>query len=241
MNDNDKKYHITIRNWDKYQKDIKGARRNWVAISTDLLHDPDIVNLTVEQRWLWVAMLLHAGRVGVEYELSISSARLLFKLRPGWRGVVDFEVLKNQGFIDFRSPTRRTRSTRKTDKCTKAKKNKKTTTRFDDFWATYPKKSAKQNALKVWERDNLDSLADTIIQHVEKRKSGDEQWLNHGGKYIPLPATFLNNQRWEDEWEPIQATVAVKHRKPEVVTEEQRRRDAEKANRELAALMEKRQ
>ena len=243
----EQKYEITILNWDKYQREMKGGEnrrrsRDWIALSTDLLHDPDLVELTVEQRWLWVAMLLHAGRVGPVYKLSISSARLLFKLRAGWRGVVDFEVLKNQGFIKFRAATNKTNKTNKTNTSANEKKKKKSTsktaTRFDDFWAAYPSKKSKPQALKVWGRDNLDLLADKIIAHVEKRKVGDEQWMKDGGRFIPHPSTFLNNQKWEDEWEPIITTIPIKYRKPEVLTDEQRRRDVEKADRELAALQE---
>lgn len=249
MSSSEKRYEITILNWDKYQREMKGGEnrrrsRDWIALSTDLLHDPDFVELTVEQRWLWVAMLLHAGRVGPVYKLSISSARLLFKLRAGWRGVVDFEALKNQGFIKFRTATNKTNKTNKTDNSANAKKKTKKApkkaTRHDDFWAVYPNKKSKPQSLKVWQRDSLDDIADKIISHVEKRKVGDDQWVKDGGKYIPLPATFLNNQRWEDEWGEIKTTVPVKHRKPEVVTEEMKRRDREKANRELAALMEQR-
>lgn len=28
---------------------------------------------------------------------------------------------------------------------------------------------------------------------------GREQWTKDGGKFIPLPATWLNNERWTDE------------------------------------------
>ena len=43
-----------------------------------------------------------------------------------------------------------------------------------------------------------DELADQIISNVEKRRFSRE-WSKEGGQFIPYPATFLNQRRWEDE------------------------------------------
>ena len=103
----DKRYKITIRNWDKYQREMQGGekrkrRREWVAVSTGLLHDPDFFRLTIEQRYLWLMLLCYAGAVGPVFELSASDARVLFKLR---RSAV-FQPLADQGLIDLQAATR---------------------------------------------------------------------------------------------------------------------------------------
>ena len=242
---NDKKVTITILNWDKYQREMKGGesrrrRREWIAISVDLFSDPDFLAMDQMHRTAWVGLLCHAGKVGPRFELCPSDARLLFRLRRS----PDFRVFKNQGFIDLHTATNKTNNTNKTVHRPSAKKAKKktpkTATRFDDFWVVYPRKVKKPDAKKAWERDNLDTIADKIISHVEKRKVGDDQWVRDGGKYIQYPATFLNGQMWEDEFGEIKTTIPVKPRRPEVVTDDMLRRDREKADRELAALMEKR-
>lgn len=70
---------------------------------------------------------------------------------------------------------------------------------FERFWSAYPKKTAKQNALKVWVKLKPD---DELIQHIlsslEQQKRS-VQWTKDNGQYIPYPATWLNGRRWEDE------------------------------------------
>ncbi len=101
----DKKYKITIKNWHKYQRGIKGKRRFWIAISVDLFSDPDYLAMTSLYRNLWLALLLHAGKVGPVFELSPSYARVMFKLARS----CDFRVLRNQGFIELQNPTKQTK------------------------------------------------------------------------------------------------------------------------------------
>ena len=70
---------------------------------------------------------------------------------------------------------------------------------FDEFWAAYPKKKAKEDARKAWAKLKPDeALGKAIIQAVEESKKADD-WKKEKGKYIPYPATYLNGKRWEDE------------------------------------------
>ena len=70
---------------------------------------------------------------------------------------------------------------------------------FEAFWSAYPKKQNKQNALKAWDKLNPDpSLVETIVAAVERAKRS-ETWIKDGGRFIPLPTTYLNDRRWEDE------------------------------------------
>ena len=79
--------------------------------------------------------------------------------------------------------------------------------RFDRFWVVYPRHTAKQNAKKSFEKLNPDDeLLSTMISAVEKQKTSD-QWTRDNGQFIPHPATWLNQRRWEDE---MPATTGVK-------------------------------
>jgi hypothetical protein len=70
---------------------------------------------------------------------------------------------------------------------------------FAQFWAAYPKKVKKQNALAAWRRlEKRDLLLDAILAALEwQRKSA--QWTEDAGKYIPSPDKYLSGRRWEDE------------------------------------------
>ena len=71
--------------------------------------------------------------------------------------------------------------------------------RFDAFWATYPKKIGKDAAWRAWQKRRPDAdLGVAILTAVERHKSWP-QWLKDDGQYIPNPATWINQGRWQDE------------------------------------------
>ena len=70
---------------------------------------------------------------------------------------------------------------------------------FDTFWEVYPRKVGKGAARKAWDKLDLTwDLVSTILDAVSKQQTW-AQWTRDGGQYIPHPATWLNQQRWEDE------------------------------------------
>ena len=71
------------------------------------------------------------------------------------------------------------------------------TPEFDQFWAAYPRKVGKKAALKAWNAAKDKPAAAAIISAVNRAKEC-EQWQKDGGQYIPHPATWLNQGRWDD-------------------------------------------
>lgn len=70
---------------------------------------------------------------------------------------------------------------------------------FSRFWDQYPHKVGKQICLKIWKRLKPSAeLAEQIIAAVQRYKR-TEQWQEKSGRFIPYPATWLNEGRWEDE------------------------------------------
>lgn len=72
---------------------------------------------------------------------------------------------------------------------------------FEAFWAKYPKRVGKKAAQKAFQnaqnRPQIDDLLDSIDRAMKS-----EQWRKDGGQFIPNPATWLNQGRWDDE--PVQ-------------------------------------
>lgn len=68
---------------------------------------------------------------------------------------------------------------------------------FDEFWKLYPKKKGKADAERAWKKHKLDSVASEIIMNLEFQIKQDVQWQKV--EYVPMPATYLNGQRWKDE------------------------------------------
>ncbi len=72
-------------------------------------------------------------------------------------------------------------------------------TRFGAFWALYPKKVGKGAARRIWARlKPTDALTEAICAAVEHQRTSP-QWTKDGGQFIPNPATWLHQERWQDE------------------------------------------
>jgi hypothetical protein len=102
---------------------------------------------------------------------------------------------------------------------TKPKHIKLNDVNFQRFWEAYPKKVGKAKAIQAWNKIALLKDQEKIFAALEAHKKLD-QWQSENGRFIPHPATWLNQRRWEDELE----TKVGEPMKPPWVTLEERRR-----------------
>lgn len=83
---------------------------------------------------------------------------------------------------------------------------------FELFWHTWPshkRKRSRADAFKAWKKikpspDKNPDFLEAILQALERQKRG-QAWMERGGEFIPMPATWLNGRRWEDEVIPYTA------------------------------------
>jgi len=81
----------------------------------------------------------------------------------------------------------------------KSKAENKQQEYFSIFWASYPKKVGKGAAEKSWKKIKpTKDLLEKMLNAIETAKQS-MQWNKDNGQYIPNPATWLNQKRWEDE------------------------------------------
>jgi len=73
------------------------------------------------------------------------------------------------------------------------------TDEFLAFWEVYPKKTGKGGAYKSWKKIRPDATLQTKMITAVNEQVKSEQWQKENGQYIPNPATWLNQGRWEDE------------------------------------------
>lgn len=66
---------------------------------------------------------------------------------------------------------------------------------FDDFWRAYPRKGDKAKAKQRWTEAIQDERPEAIIEAAKRFR---EEKRNTERRYIPLPSTWLNQQRWLD-------------------------------------------
>lgn len=68
---------------------------------------------------------------------------------------------------------------------------------FDQFWAIWPNKTAKQKAMTAWKRL---SMPDRRAAYAAVRDGWFDQWRRRHPEANPIhPASFINGRRWQDE------------------------------------------
>ena len=70
---------------------------------------------------------------------------------------------------------------------------------FLRFWSEWPRhhrKTGRAPCAKFWNRHACELIVDTIVAAVKAEKKS-EQWTKEDGAYIPMPATWLHQERWE--------------------------------------------
>jgi hypothetical protein len=70
---------------------------------------------------------------------------------------------------------------------------------FAEFWMAYPRKAGKGAAEKAFRKTGIGAaLLPNVLQAIERARA-TEQWRKDNGQFIPHPATWLNERRWEDD------------------------------------------
>lgn len=68
---------------------------------------------------------------------------------------------------------------------------------FETFWKVYPRHDNKQKTIKWFEKNKpSEDLLKIMLDKIEILKK-TKQWQNK--QFIPMPTTWLNGKRWEDE------------------------------------------
>jgi hypothetical protein len=70
---------------------------------------------------------------------------------------------------------------------------------FDLFYAAYPRKEKRPDALKAWQQVAPTKAEQHLILSAIARSRASPQWTKDGGMFIPLPASWLRGRRWEDQ------------------------------------------
>lgn len=70
---------------------------------------------------------------------------------------------------------------------------------FEDFYAQFPKKVGKDAAARAFGRRKFKlEDRDRLLEAIARQREWPT-WKKNGGEFIPHPATWLNEGRWDDE------------------------------------------
>jgi len=76
---------------------------------------------------------------------------------------------------------------------------------FEEFWKIYPNKVEKKKTEEKWERLPIETQK-IIIADIPKRFKG-EKWSKENGKFIEMPTTYINGERWTDEIKEVKEKI----------------------------------
>lgn len=70
---------------------------------------------------------------------------------------------------------------------------------FEQFWKLYPKKAKRKDALRAWQKLKPSAELQEVLITALGKHCVSHDWTKEGGRYVPLPASWINGERWEDE------------------------------------------
>lgn len=194
---------LRIKNWEKFQH-FKDRRPPWVKLYRDLLDDMEWHQLEPRAAkvlvMLWLIASENDGFLPETKELAFRlrtsevDAQEQLGLLSHWLVQADINLISKRYQDD--ALEKEEREKRERDRQARD---------FKTFYAAYPKKKAPADAERAFAK--VDVAIEVLLTAIaEQRKS--EDWQKDRGRYIPYPATWLNQRQWENATEPAaSATV----------------------------------
>ena len=202
---------MRVKEWEKFQH-FKDRKPPWIKLYRELLDDPDWHELDPKAAKFLVMLWLIASEDETKTGTLPSIRRLAFRLRikeeklfeilqtlSHWLILDDIKVISTRYHDDI--PETET----ETETYSLAHLN----ARFDVFWKEYPKKKSKGQAKKTWKKIKPGKqLLETMLSTIKQAKTSEE-WTKENGQFIPYPATWLNAEGWNDEYEQPQEKKSI--------------------------------
>ena len=200
---------IMPKNWAVFQH-YKDRCPPWIKLHRDLLTDREYMRLPIASKalapLLW--LLASESKTG-QFDASVDE--LCFRLHLTEQEVVaGLKPLIDKGFFldasgvladckQLAIPETETERETETPKPPRGSVSQEVESLFKKFWDFYPKKVGKDAALKAFAKRKPDEqLLLLMLKAVAKQKT-TPGWQKDGGQFIPNPATWLNQGRWQDQ------------------------------------------
>lgn len=188
-------FFLQIKDWERHQTPVKVERRkDYIALYTDLLYDPDFLCLPPSVQVLLIKCWLLRGRTGKNIPFDsgylsqalgspVNADDLQFLVDDRWMTVVDSKHPPKPKAMGH----------------TKDYGKAGYSADFEDWWKVYPKRRNKADAFRAWMqtveiRPPQEDLLRRTAAYAKANKSTEE-------KFIKFPGGWLRDRRWEDELE----------------------------------------
>lgn len=216
--------YIRVKDFD-YLQHYKNRNPPWIKLYNLLLDHYEFSILPDQSKWHVVASMLLASRTD---NLIHNDPRWIEK-RIGANSKVDVEALISSTFFEYCDDASNPLAECLQDAIARRGEERRgegeengdfDLASFNEFWSIYPKKIGKGDAKKWWKKNRPgEALVQKMLRAVAAQSETD-QWKRDGGKYVPNPATWLNQERWEDDPETFPKGNPRQERIPLVSTTE---------------------
>jgi len=187
--------YIRITNWEHLQH-YKDRDPPWIKLHNRWLAELHFRALPDASKLLLILLWLLRSRL--EGDIPLDGRYI--KEMTGFNGKVDLKSLLDNNFVTCYQDASVPQATCAPEESRGEQRRAETEdSGFDEFWKAYPRREAKADAKKAFQKLAPNDLLLHIIHGALATQSKSEQWRKDGGKYIPLPASWLNGKRWEDE------------------------------------------
>lgn len=200
--------YVYVKNWEEFQH-YKDRNPPWIKLHRSLLDDYEFCSLPDHAKGqlmlIWVFASQNGGKIPedakfIERKLGLSGkCDLDLLIRSGFlipeQGASDMLATCKQGDSAVIALAR----SRETEKRTKATETECAREGFSEFWSAYPRKTARPEAEKAWNKLSPDEGLRGQIMSAVAVQSKSDQWRKDDGKFIPHPSTWLNQKRWLDQ------------------------------------------
>lgn len=201
----------------------------WVRLDDHFDEHPKVAALSDSALSLWVSSLAYSNRnltdgfvphsVGMRLRYcegnpvpairELEAAQMWEQANGGWR-IHDYEhyqklreqVLEDRAETRIRVAKHRSNAVTTTDGNERVLGTGSTSTGsvskqedFDSFWRVYPRKAGKRAARAAFEKATERASAGAIIASAERFRDDP----NREPQFTPHPATWLNQDRWDDD------------------------------------------
>lgn len=196
---------IKIKNFEEYQH-YKHRNPPWIKLHLSLLDDPDFLRLPDASKWHYIGLLLLASRHGNDIlndPLYIANRLgITEKLDLTKRFLKEHVLASNASVLPTNADSEKSRDRVETE----TEKSPPLSPQgevcvvdaFEQFWSAYPRKVGKEAARRVWGKIKNRPPVIYLTEAIQRSKE-TEQWKKDNGQFIPHPATWLNQGRWDDE------------------------------------------
>lgn len=186
------------KSWQTFQH-YKDRCPPWIKLHRDLLNNKDFMRLPTASKALAPMFWLLASESKSEHGVfDASDDELEFRLRMSVKDIqVGRKSLIDNGFFIVASGVLAECLQPAIPEESRGEREAETEA-FAMFYAAYPKKVGKPAAEKAWKAAKVKPAEVSAILGDIATRTQSTDWQKNDGQFIPNPATYLNQRRWED-------------------------------------------